>query len=71
MPPDRYTSVTISDNLAKKLTRIMVNNDLSSYAEAITYAADTTLVHEDEITVHDLILLLAVRLDEVDEICLQ
>lgn len=71
MPPDGYTSVTISDNLAEKLTRIIVTHDLSSYAEAITYATESTLVREDEITVQELIQLLAERLDEADEICLQ
>lgn len=71
MPPDGYTTVTISDSLATKLTRIMVRHDRSSYAEAIRYAADTTLVQEDEITVLELIQLLAERADAVDEISLQ
>lgn len=38
-----------------------------SYAEAIKYTADTTLVHEDEITVQELIQWLAERVDEVVE----
>lgn len=67
MPPDGYTTVTISDSLATKLTRIMARHDRSSYAEAIEYAADTTLVQEDEITIRELIQLLAERVDEVDE----
>jgi hypothetical protein len=67
MPPDGYTTVTISDSLTTKLTRIMVRHDRSSYAEAIKYAADTTLVQEDEITIQELIQLLAERIDEVDE----
>ena len=67
MPPDGYTTVTISDSLATKLTRIMGRHDRSSYAEAIKYATDTTLVQEDEITVQELIQLLAERVDEVDE----
>jgi hypothetical protein len=50
MPPDGFTTVTISDSLATKLTQIMVRHDRSSDAEAITYAADTILVQEDEIT---------------------
>ena len=36
-------------------------------AEAIKYATDTTLVQEDEITIQELIQVLAERLDEVDE----
>ena len=67
MPPDGYTTVTISDSVATKLMRIMASHDCSSYAEAIEYAADTTLVQEGEITVQELIQVLAERLDEVDE----
>jgi hypothetical protein len=47
--------------------RDRVRHELSSHAEAIKYATDTTLVHEDEITVRELIQLLAERLDELDE----
>jgi hypothetical protein len=71
MPPDGYTAITISTDLAGKLGRIMALHDCSSYAEAIEYAADTTLVHDDEITVRELIQLLADRLDEIDEAELQ
>ena len=67
MPPDGYTTVTISDSSATKLTRIMVRHDRSSYAEAIKYVTDTTVAQEDEITVQELIRLLAERVDEVDE----
>ena len=42
-----------------------------NFAEAIKYAADTTLVHEDEITVQELIQLLAERVDEVHETTLR
>ena len=67
MPPDGYTTVTISDSVATTLTRIMASRGRSSYAEATEYAADTTLVQESEITVQELIQVLAKRLDEVDE----
>ena len=66
MPPEGWGGVTISDELAEKLTRIMVNHDRSSYAEAIEYAVDTTLVQEDEITIRELIQLLADRAQELD-----
>ena len=66
MPPEGYTTVTISDELAEKLTRIMVRHDRTSYAEAIEYAANATLVQEDEITVQELIRMLADRADEMD-----
>jgi hypothetical protein len=49
----------------------MARHDRSSYAEAIKYAVGTTLVQEDEITVQELIQLLAERVDEVDEIDLR
>ncbi|SNR34421.1 hypothetical protein [Halorubrum vacuolatum] len=40
MPPEGYTSVTISDETAAKLTEIVVGQDLESIAEAIDYAGD-------------------------------
>ncbi|MEF8863411.1 MAG: hypothetical protein V5A29_17715 [Haloarculaceae archaeon] len=67
MPPDGYTTVTISNELVGKLAQIMAVQDCSSYAEAIEYAVDTTLLREDEITTHDLIQLLADRLDNIEE----
>ena len=66
MPPEGYTTVTISDKLATKLTRIMAEYECASYAEAIEYAADTTLVQGNEITVHELIQLLADRAEELE-----
>lgn len=47
MPPDGDTTVTISDELAAKLARIMERHDCSSYPEAIACAADTTLLRDD------------------------
>jgi len=66
MTPEGYTTVTISDELAEKLTQIMVRHDRSSYAAAIEYAVDTTLIQEDEITVQELIQLLAKRAEELN-----
>jgi len=71
MPPEGYTTITISDSLATKLTRIMARHECSSYAEAIKYAVDTTLVEEDEITIRELVQLLAERVDKVDSEVLQ
>jgi hypothetical protein len=67
MPPDGYTTVTISDSVARKLTRIMARHDRANDAEAIEDAAETTLIQEGEITVQELIQLLAKRIDEMDE----
>ena len=66
MPAEGYTTVTISDELAEKLTGIMVDHDRSSYAEAIEYAVDTTMVQEDKITVRELIQLLVERAEKLD-----
>jgi hypothetical protein len=71
MPPEGYTTITISDSLAAKLTRIMAQHDCSSYAEAIEYTVDTTLIQGDEITIRELVQLLAERVDKVDEGVLQ
>lgn len=67
MPPEGYSTVTISDDLAEKLTRIMALHEHSSYAEAIEYTVNMTLVREDEITVQELIRLLSEQLDELNE----
>lgn len=66
MPPDGYTTVTISDSLAEKLLRIIALHDQSSYADAIEYAVDMTLLSEDELSAVELVQLLADRVDELD-----
>lgn len=40
MPPEGYTTVTISEETAEKLVEIMGINDLDSLTDAIDYAAD-------------------------------
>jgi hypothetical protein len=40
MPPEGYTSVTISDETAAKLAEIVVEQELESIAEGVDYAAD-------------------------------
>ena len=42
MPPEGYTTVTISEETAGKLAEIIVAHDLESMADAIDYAADVT-----------------------------
>ena len=46
MPPNGYTGVTISDEVAEKLVEVMVRHDLDSMAMAIEYAADVALDEE-------------------------
>mgnify|MGYP007099776375 CR=1 FL=1 len=66
MLPDGYTTVTISDEVAEKLAQIMVEHGCQSYGEAVDYAADTTLVQKDEITVQQLIQMLAKRANNLN-----
>jgi hypothetical protein len=40
MPPEGYTTITISEGTASKLAEIVVENDLDSVADAVDYAAD-------------------------------
>ena len=40
MPPEGFTTVTISEETAEKLAEIIVAHDLESMADAIDYAAD-------------------------------
>lgn len=40
MPPEGFTTITISEETAGKLAEIVVKNDLESIADAVDYAAD-------------------------------
>lgn len=40
MPADGYTTVTLSDETAEKLTELAVKHTLDSVADAVEYAAD-------------------------------
>jgi hypothetical protein len=46
MPPDGYTTVTISTETAAKLSRVMMHHDLESMPLSIAYAADCALEQE-------------------------
>jgi hypothetical protein len=46
MPPDGYTTVTISTETAAKLSEVMMRHDLESMALSIAYAADCALEQE-------------------------
>ena len=61
MPSERYSVVTINDDVEEKLIRIMLNHVLESLGEAIEYAADETLVREDEIIIQELVQMLSER----------
>ena len=59
MPPDGFTTITISDDLAAKLARIMNRYECDSYAEAVEYAVNVTLAQEDGLSNKDLVEMLA------------
>jgi hypothetical protein len=63
MPPEGYTTVTISDDLEAKLVRLMQNHDRGSFADAIEYAVDETLARERELTAAELVDMLSDRLE--------
>jgi hypothetical protein len=62
MPPDGYTTVTISTETAAKLSTIMIEHEVDSMAHAIDYAADFA-IGEGKLTNAELARLLHHRLD--------
>jgi hypothetical protein len=63
MPPDGFTTITISDDLAAKLARIMNRYECDSYAEAVEYAVNVTLAQEDGLSNKDLVEMLADQIE--------
>ncbi|SDY64573.1 hypothetical protein [Halopenitus persicus] len=61
MPPNGYTTVTISNETAAKLPRVMMRHDLESMALAIDHAAQCAL-DQEKMTNADLARLLHHRL---------
>jgi hypothetical protein len=61
MPPEGYTTVTINDEVAAKLARVMARHDLESMSLAIDHAAQFAL-DEESITNMELARLLYHRL---------
>ena len=61
MPPEGYTTVTINDEVAAKLARVMARHDLESMSLAIDHAAQLAL-DEEQITNTELARLLYHRL---------
>jgi len=62
MPPDGYTTVTISTETAAKLSTVMIEHEVDSMAHAIDYAADLA-IGEEKLTNAELARLLHHRLD--------
>jgi hypothetical protein len=62
MPPNGYSTVTISEETAEKLAMIMAEHDKDSLSEAIEYAVDTMLAREDSLDEVELARVLYERL---------
>jgi len=62
MPPNGYSTVTISDETAEKIATIMAEHDKDSFSEAIEYAADAVLAGEDQLDEVELARILYERL---------
>ena len=41
MPPNGYTTITISEETAEKLAQLMVQQELETMSKAVTYAVDS------------------------------
>jgi hypothetical protein len=61
LPPEGYTTVTINEEVAAKLARVMARHDLESMSLAIDHAAQLAL-DEEPITNTELARLLYHRL---------
>ena len=66
MPPDGYTTVTISEETATKLSQVMVHQKLGTMAIAIDYAAQLAL-DEEPMTTTELVRLLYHRLQTEED----
>jgi len=58
MPPNGYSTVTISEETAEKLAIIMAEHNKDSLFETIEYAVDTMLAGEDDLDEVELARLL-------------
>ena len=66
MPPDGYTTVTISEETATKLSQVMVHQKLGTMAIAIDYAAQLAL-DDESMTNTELARLLYHRLQTEED----
>jgi hypothetical protein len=66
MPPDGYTTVTISEETTAKLSQVMVRHEVESMSLAIDHATQFAL-NEDSITNTELARLLYHRLQTEED----
>jgi len=61
MPPNGYTTVTISDETAEKLAQLMIQHELETMSKAVEFAVKNTLA-DDRLSDAELAELLYHRL---------
>jgi hypothetical protein len=64
MPPNGYSTVTISDETSEKLAIVMAEHDKDSFSEAIEYAVDAVLAGENQLDEPELAHILYERLQD-------
>jgi len=47
VPPDGYTTITIPEETAEKLTQLMVEHELETMSKAVGFAVDSSRPNED------------------------
>ena len=47
VPPDGYTTITISEETAEKLAQLMVQHELETMSKAVEFAVDSTRSNDD------------------------
>lgn len=62
MPPDGYTTVTVTDETAERLAAFMEAHGLDSMDEAIDHAMEMAHLHEGDFSDAELARMLAERL---------
>jgi hypothetical protein len=61
MPPNGYTTVTIPEEPAERLTQLMIQQDLETMSKAVEFAVNSTLAN-DQLSNAELAELLHYRL---------
>jgi len=65
MPPNGYTTITVPEETAEKLTQLLIQYELETMSEAVKYAVDSTLTN-DSLSDAELAHLLYQRLRSPD-----
>jgi len=47
VPPDGYTTITIPEETAEKLTQLMIQHELETMSKAVEFAVDSTRPNDD------------------------